>query len=114
MKNSNEKEISILAHILGLITGFIGPLIMIFTTENKDVKNHAKNALNWQISLIIYTFPLIILFISIFFIGIIGILFLFLYILSLFTLDVIFSIIAAIKASKNELWRYPLAINFLK
>ena len=67
-KNSEDKTLLILIHILGIFTYFIGALIIFLTTENKKAKKHARNALNWQLSIIIYFGGLFLLgiFISIF------------------------------------------------
>lgn len=100
-----DNTIKLLTHVLGLITGFLGPLILLLTTQDEEVKNHAKKALNWQISLAIYiVISLILMFV------LIG----FLLIFIVLALDVIFCIIAAVKANNGELWNYPLAIPFLK
>ena len=101
---SQDNSIKVLTHILGLLTGFLGPLIVLLATKEEDVKEHAKRALNWQISLAIYgiiSFILILVFIGIFFLIVI------------FILDLIFSIVAAVKANDGELWDYPLAIKFI-
>ncbi len=94
-----------LVHILALFTGLIGPLIFLLASEDGGVKEHAKNALNWQISLLIYMFASAVLMLIL-----VG----FLLALVVFVLDVVFCIMAAVKANRNELWDYPLAIPFIK
>jgi uncharacterized protein len=102
---AKDNTLKILTHILGLITGFIGPLIILLASEDKHDKEHSKKSLNWQISVAIYS----IVSVALMFI-LIGIpIFIALYILNL-----IFCIMATVKASNNELWDYPLAIKFLK
>jgi len=100
-----SRTLAILAHVLGLIAYFIGPLIILLVTKDKDVKKHARNALNWQISLIIY---FIVAGILVFLL--IG----FLLLPALAIVNIVFSIMAAVKASNDELWKYPLSIQFLK
>lgn len=102
---SESKSISIITHALGIFTGFLVPLIIFLVTQDKTVKEHSKKALNWQLSLLIYSaisFVLIFLLIG----------FILLPILAL--LNLIFCIIAAIKANDGELWNYPLSIPFFK
>lgn len=100
-----DKTLEILAHILGILTGFIGPLIIFLSSENKKVKQHAKNSLNWQISFIIYMFvSMILIFI------LIGILTAF----ALVIINLTFSIIAAIRAGEGKIWKYPFTINFVR
>jgi hypothetical protein len=76
-------------------------------TQDKTVKKHSKVALNWQISFVIYIFASTIL--SLIFIGLIGL-------LVFFVLDIVFCIIAAVKASEDykKIWVYPLSIPFLQ
>lgn len=103
MKKDNT--LKILTHVLGLLTGFIAPLIIYLATKQKDVKEHARKALNWQISYIIYSiisFILIIILIGFLLIG------------ALIIANITFCIIAAIKASENKIYNYPLTINFIK
>lgn len=101
----NEKLLSILTHISGIFIGFIGPLIFYLVAEEKQVKEHSKKALNWQLSVLIYSIVAAILIFVI-----IGLLLL----PAIMIANLIFSIIAAIKASEQKVWDYPLAIPFLK
>ncbi|MFH7242819.1 MAG: DUF4870 domain-containing protein [Spirulina sp.] len=95
----------ILAHVLGLLTGFIGPLIIYLVTEDPEVKRHARIALNWQISLLIYLFvSVILMFVVIGF---------FLFFIALL-LDLVFCIMAALKANDGIAWKYPLTIPLIK
>ncbi len=105
VKQTQDKTLAILTHILGLIAWFIPALIIYLISEDKYTKEHAKNALNWQISLVIYlvaSFILIILIIGIF------------TLIAFSILNLVFSIIAAVKASEGISWKYPLAIPFIK
>ncbi|MFT4311952.1 MAG: DUF4870 domain-containing protein [Candidatus Woesearchaeota archaeon] len=105
MASNDEKAISVLVHILGLFFSFLGPLIVFLVSSGKGIKEHSKNALNWQLSLMIYTF---VAFILVFLL--VGIIILPL----LFLADIIFCIMAAVKAANNETWKYPLSIPFVK
>lgn len=121
----DTKGLNIITHVLGmfvgtsLVLGFLGPLLIYLLVDNKEVKKHGKNALNWQISLLIYTIVVgIFLGISVILSFIlIGIPFLILFgiILGiLWILNIVFSIIAAIKANDDVIWEYPLSIKFFK
>ena len=103
--SSDQRTLAIITHILGILTGFIGPLIVMLVAKDKQTKNHARNALNWQLSTIIYfiiSFILILILIGI------------LFIVAIAVLNIIFCIMAAIKASEGKLWKYPLTIQFFK
>ena len=105
MAKSENNVISIIAHILGLLTWVIGPVIVYLASDDKKVKSHAKIVLNWQISFTIY------MIIS----GILALVLIgFVLIPILSILNLVFSIIGAIKASEGTVWRYPLSIPFMK
>jgi len=105
MAKQQERTLGILSHVLGLFTSFIGPLIVYLVAEDAFSKNQAKEALNWQFSLIIYSIISAILMIVL-----IG----FLLIIALGVMNLVFSIIAAIKASEGNTYQYPLTIRFFK
>ena len=103
--SGSDNTLGILSHLLGLFTGFLGPLIIFLATDDKKGKNHSRYALNWQFSLLIYSIVgtiLSIVGIGAIILGIAGI------------LNIVFCIMATVKASKGELWSYPLSINFFK
>lgn len=106
-KRNIEKNTSLAAvsHIGGLLTGFLIPLIIYLTAKDDFTKDQGKEALNFQINVMV---ALIISFLLMFvFIG-----FLLLSLVLLF--DIIFAIIATIKSSKGEKYRYPLIIRIIK
>ena len=89
------------------LAGIILPVVMWAT--NKDefpiVDAHARNLFNWSLSLLLYliiSIPLIFIVI-----GVISI-------YTLCVLNIVFVIMAAVKANKGVLWKYPLSINFVK
>ncbi|MEJ7586314.1 MAG: DUF4870 domain-containing protein [Ferruginibacter sp.] len=105
--SSDEKTIAILSHILALFTSFIGPLIIYLLKKDQSayVADHAKESLNFQITMIIaYIISFILM------IVLIGILLIWL--LSIANLVLI--IIATIKASDNKIYRYPFNLRIIK
>ncbi|MFT4309684.1 MAG: DUF4870 domain-containing protein [Candidatus Woesearchaeota archaeon] len=102
---AQDNSLKVLTHVLGYISSWLGPLILLLAIDDEEVKKHARKALNWQISLIIYGIICFILFLV--FIGIFML-------VALVIMDLVFCIIAAVKAGNDELWDYPLAIPFLK
>lgn len=98
-------HISQFAGILLPGLGFALPVIMWLTNrDNPNVELHGKNITNFMISMLIYSAISVVL-IPFFLIGIV-----FLCILAL--LEIIFVILATVKASKGEYWKYPLSITF--
>ena len=108
MVSNDDRNLGVLAHVLSIFTGFLGPLIIYLAVENKKkfAKENAKNALNFQLTVIIaYIISFILIFV------LIGIFLIFV----VFLLDIIFCIVAATNTGKsNVAYKYPLAINFLK
>lgn len=107
MISSEERNWALLAHILCIIVGVLAPLViwLIKKDESAYVAEHAKESLNFQISMIIYSFIAGILCFAV-----IG--FVLLPILGVFALVVI--IIATVRASKGQIYEYPLTIRLVK
>ena len=101
---SDERTLAILAHILTLVGGFIPPLIiyLIKKDESAFVAAHARESLNFQITLIIIFIILAILIIGILFLWLVGV------------LDLVLVVVATIRASENKLYRYPFNIRLVK
>lgn len=87
--------------------GFVLPLVMWATNKNQsdEIDRHGKVTFNWMISFFIYSLICGILWIVI--IGMFGF-----FILVL--LNLIFAVVAAIKANDADLLVYPLSIRFFK
>ena len=102
---SNQRTLETLVHVLGIFTYFIGALVVFLSSSDKEVKRHARNALNWQISAASYMIISLVLMLII-----IG----FFLMIAVVILNLIFCIIATVKASEGKLWEYPLSIKFVK
>lgn len=106
----NQASFCHLATLLGWIIPF-GDLILTFIVWNtyrgssEFINNHGKEAVNYQISFYIWT--MIFGLLACIWIGIP-----FLIILAI--IDITIPIIAAVKASKGEIYRYPLIFRFIK
>jgi uncharacterized protein len=121
---AKDNTLKVITHVLGIFISWLGPLIILLVTKEEDVKQHAKKALNWHISSIIYSFIVYFIIVILLFITLIisdiiiffpiAIIIGFLFIFTLSIMNIIFCIMATIKASNDELWNYPLAIPFLK
>jgi uncharacterized Tic20 family protein len=104
---SDEKTLAILSHILTFISSFIAPLVIYLLKKDDStyVAEHAKESLNFQITmfiLFIISFILIIVLVGI----------LMLWALSL--INLILVIVATIKASENKMYRYPINFRLIK
>lgn len=104
---SGDTSLAMLSHLLGLFTGFLGPLIIYVVKRDDDpfTRFAAAQALNLQISLIIAWIATVILFFVI-----IG----FFLIPVLLVAQVVLPIVAAVKTNRGEWYRYPLTIDLVK
>ena len=112
--SSSTRTWCILCHasaLLGLFFHFLGPIFgplivwILKRSEAAEIDAHGKESLNFQLSMLIYdAIALILCFI------LIGIPILIL----LWILNTVFVIVASIKASEGQLYRYPLTIRFIK
>ncbi len=108
MKNSqNERTLAIVAHVIGLFTSFVGPLIvwLIKKDSSEYVANHSKEALNFQISIAIYS--IVSMFLSVILIGP-------LLLTALFTAEIVLIVKAGKAASIGGDYSYPLTIRLIK
>ena len=105
--DSDQRLWATLAHIGGVLLGFIAPLVvwLIYKDRGRFVEEQAKEALNFQILVAIaYVVASVT--------TIIGIGFLIFPLVWIFSL--IFSIMGAIAANKGEAYRYPLNWRIIK
>jgi len=100
-------HISQLAGMIIPMAGLVMPIVMWLTNKEKSevIDQHGKNIVNWIISTVIYAVGCFIL--TFVFIGVIGF-------IALAICSLIFTIMGAIKANKGEIYKYPLAISFMK
>jgi len=109
--SSNSRLWAAGAHLLpfvlgGVGFGFIPPLVvwLIFRDEDPFVEAHAREALNFQLSIILYGFVSLVAVLIL-----IGILML----VVLVILVLVFQVVAGVKAASGKPFRYPLIIRFV-
>ncbi|MEJ7829140.1 MAG: DUF4870 domain-containing protein [Segetibacter sp.] len=101
---SDEKNLAILSHVLTIIAPVLAPLViyLIKKDESTYISAHAKESLNFQITMMIIALILVISIIGLLFVWIVGI------------VALVFVVIASIKASEGKLYRYPFTIRLIK
>jgi uncharacterized Tic20 family protein len=107
MSDSDQRLWAMLAHIGGILTWFIGSLVimMVFGERSAFVKRHAVEALNFQITLTIAWFIA----------GILSIVLIGLVLLPIIWIgEIVFCIIAGLAANKGQEYRYPINIRLVK
>jgi uncharacterized Tic20 family protein len=104
--SKDARKMAVLCHLLG-VAGFFAPLVIWLSEKDKHkfVDEHGQEAINYQISIMLY-FAVAGLLCFI----VIGFILLFVLLL----LHVIFVSEGAVKASKGEPYRYPIAFRLIK
>jgi uncharacterized Tic20 family protein len=108
-------HLSALIVLLGIPFGnILGPFIVWLFTKEKypRVDDQGKESMNFQISMSIYAVLALIIAIG-FTPVLIGLLF-YPVVAAIVVADIVLTIIAAVRASNNELYRYPLTIRMIK
>ncbi len=97
--------------LLGVFLHFpghlLGPLVvwLVKRHDSPEIDAHGKEALNFQISMLIYNVVA-----AVFCLILVG----FVFLLVLWVLNAVFVIIAAVEASDGKFFRYPLTIRFIQ
>jgi len=101
---SDEKTLALVSHVITFVSSFIAPLIIYVIKKNESefVSQHAKESLNFQITMVIVCVLLFITIVGILLLWLVGI------------YAMILVIIATIRASEGKLYRYPFSIRFIK
>lgn len=100
----DEKTLALLSHIITFVFPILGPLViyLIKKDESEFVAYHAKESLNFQITIFIICLLLFITIVGLLLIWAAGIVF------------AILIIVATIRASEGKLYKYPFCIRLIK
>lgn len=104
--NSNDKNIATITHLGGILFSFIPSLIvwLLKKDDSEYIAAHAREALNFQITLLLAQFiAYVLIFILVGFL-LLGLIWIF---------NIVFSIIAAISSSKGEYYQYPFTLRLI-
>ena len=118
--NKDTRMWAMFCHLAGLagfvipvvISGIIGPLIvwLIKREEHPFIDEQGKEAVNFQISMSLYTvigvFACIVTCVGVFLIPF--------FLPVIYIINLVFLLIAAVKANNGEYYRYPICIRFIK
>ncbi len=105
--SKDDCNIAMIAHLLGIFTGFIGALVIWIVKKDEApfIGEQAKEALNFQITILIASFVAGLLCLVL-----IG----FLLIPVVVVVNLVFCIIAGLAAAKGENYRYPIALRLVQ
>lgn len=104
--SNDDKNIATVTHLGGTVFSFI-PSLLVWALKKDDnayIADQAKEALNFQITVLIAHFIagiLVMILVGFVFIGIIWL------------LNIVFCILAAISTSKGETYRYPFCLRLI-
>jgi len=104
---SDERLWAILAHVLNIPFPLIGALVVYLFKKDESayVRDHAKESLNFQITmfiLLMISFILVIVLIGILLLWLLGI------------VGFVLVVVATVKAAENKLYRYPINFRLIK
>ena len=102
--SSDEKTMALLSHVLTFAFGFLAPLViyLIKKDESSFITYHAKESLNFQITIFIIVIILVITVVGILLLWLVGI------------IALVLVIMATIKASEGKLYKYPFNMRLIK
>lgn len=105
----DQRTTAMLAHLLGILTGFIGCLVIWLVNKDNPEKafvtDQAKEALNFQITLtlaMVISMFLVLIVIGAFLLPL------------LIVANLVLCILAGIKANEGVLYRYPVTLRLIK
>lgn len=113
MVTDEDKTLGVLCHVLGIFTGFLGPLILWLVKKDSSpyIAHHGREALNFQLTLLLcfmglgaVTVVLMFVFIGVFLIPVI---------IVLRVLALVAEIMAAVAAQNGGWHRYPFCIRLV-
>lgn len=102
----DEKTMAMLSQLLGILTGFLGPLVMYLVAKDDQpfFKHHAAESLNFQLTLLIgYIISGVLM------IVLIG----FLTFFAVWIGGLVLTIMATVAANRGEWYRYPINIRMV-
>lgn len=107
LRPDEERTWAIVGHLLGLVVGFLGPLViwLIYRGRGPYLEDQVKESLNFQITLVIAYIVAAIL--TPFGIGL-------LLLVAVWVTQLVFQIMAAVAASRYQWYRYPVSIRFVR
>lgn len=102
--SADDKTMGMLAHLLGIVSGFVGALIiwLIKKEQGGFAVVEAKEALNFQLTVAIICVALGITILGAFLIPVVWL------------AAIVFSVIGGMKANEAKNYRYPFAIRLIK
>lgn len=112
--SQDDRTLAMLCHLLAIFTGFLGPLVLWLVKKDSSpfVDLHGREALNFQLTLLLVSVCATALVFTLFLAFFVGILLL----PALFLISVgaiVLEIMAALAAQRGDCYHYPCSIRFV-
>jgi uncharacterized Tic20 family protein len=122
MRSSDQQMWQVLSHASAFIQvvgvpSLVGPLVIwLMKRDDPAVEPHARAALNFQLSLLIYFIvgSILAFVFAVTVIGLVVTIPLLLAMMVLFVLELVFALLASLAASRGQLYVYPLSLELIK
>ncbi|PJK12504.1 hypothetical protein CO614_04290 [Lysobacteraceae bacterium NML120232] len=106
--SADDRNLAMLAHLLGIVSGFLGALVIWLVNKDKPekafVNDHTKEALNFQITLIIAYFVC----------GLLSFIVIGLFLIPVLLIaNLVLCIMAGMKAKDGFQYRYPFTLRLI-
>jgi uncharacterized Tic20 family protein len=107
--SSDERLLALLSHLLAIVPGIgiLGPLVIFLLKKDESsfVTANAKESLNFQITIclaFVASFILVFVLVGVLLLWILGI------------MDIVLVIVATVRASENQVYRYPFNLRLIR
>jgi uncharacterized Tic20 family protein len=114
----NERTPAIITHVLGILTLFVGPLVMYFALRKKAspwLRDHLDEAVNYHILLVVTAIVLIVA--GVFLNSVaasVSLILLVIAVVLILVVNPVFGIVAVVKSAKGKAYHFPLDIKIVK
>ena len=114
-ESPDAKTMGMLAHLLVIFTGFVGPLIIWLVKKDQSpfVNQQGKEALNWAITVTGVILGLMVLAFIIAFIMPCFVIVIWLAMMGVSVCNIVFGILSTIQVNKGKPYRYPFCIRLI-
>jgi uncharacterized protein len=115
---SSDRRAAVLTHVLGLLTLFLGPLIVYLAVRKRAtpwLRAHINEALNYHVLIVVVVIVLVVLAVILTAFGQPGLAFIAgLLAVLVFAINIILSIVAAVWAGRGKSYHFPLDIKLFR
>lgn len=117
-RNGDERATAVVTHVLGLLTLFLGPLVMYFLFRKKAspwLRAHLDEAVNYHILVVlaVIAFTILAVVFTSFELPVVALLFLILLVV-VAAANIVFSLLAIVWAGRGKSFHFPLDIQMIK